>query len=96
MKITKRQLRRIIKEEKTRLLNETDAEDKLRARMQGMTRSVGNYPRDATDWVETLGQLIDQDLTSRGVWYEEEGYEIVAALEKLRRKIKDNLRGPIR
>jgi len=39
MKITKRQLRRIIKEEKARLLDETSAEDKLRARMQGMSDS---------------------------------------------------------
>ena len=37
MKITKRQLRRIIKEEKARLLNEATPEDALRARMQGMS-----------------------------------------------------------
>ena len=37
MKITKRQLRRIIKEEKARLLDEAAPEDALRARMQGMS-----------------------------------------------------------
>ena len=85
MKITKRQLRRIIKEEKARLLRET-----------GPGSAVGDYPRGARDWVETLGQLIDQDMTSRGVWYEQEGAAILEALELLRREIKDEMRGPAR
>ena len=37
MKITKAYLKKIIKEEKIKLLNETTAEDALRARMQGMS-----------------------------------------------------------
>ena len=85
MRITKRQLRRIIKEEKAKLLRET-----------GPGSAVGDYPRDTRDWVETLGQLIDQDMTSRGVWYEEEGAAIMSALEQLRREIKDEMQGPSR
>ena len=56
----------------------------------------GSAAYSARDWVETLGQLIDQDMTSRGVWYEQEGPAIVAALEQLRREIKDAMRGPTR
>ena len=57
---------------------------------------VGGSPRDARGWADFLGQLIDQDLTSRGVWYEEEGSAVVEALEKLRREITDEMRGPTR
>ena len=78
MKITKRQLRKIIREEKVRLLREA-----------GPGSAVGDYPRDTRDWVETLGQLIDQDMTSRGVWYEQEGAALLKALEILRYEIKD-------
>ncbi len=85
MKITKRQLKRIIKEEKARLLREA-----------GPDSAVGDYPRDTRDWVDTLGQLIDQDMTSRGVWYEQEGAAILEALELLRYEIKDEMRGPTR
>ena len=37
MRVTKRQLKRIIKEEKAKLFNEATPEDALRARMQGMS-----------------------------------------------------------
>ena len=77
MKITKRQLKRIIKEEKAKILRE----------------SVTNT---ATDWFEMLAQTIDQDLTSRRVWYEDEGRAIVEALEMLRRYYADEMRGPTR
>ncbi len=80
MKITKRQLRRIIKEEKARILQLREA---------GPGSAVGDYPRDARDWVEMLGQLIDQDMSERGVWYEQEGAAIMQALEQLRYEIKD-------
>jgi len=97
MKITKRQLRRIIKEEKARLLSEANNNPYDDGTWTGKSgRAVGNYPRDTKDWVEALGQLIDQDLTSRGVWYEQEGDEVIKALEILRREIKDAMRGPTR
>ena len=92
MRITKRQLRRIIKEEKRKLINEVNPLDDLRDRMQGMK----GHSKNTSDWVEMLGQLIDQDLTERGLWYEDEGVEIVEALEMLRREIKDEMRGPSR
>lgn len=78
MRISKRQLRRIIKEEKAKLLREA-----------GPGSAVGDYPRDARSWVEMLGQLIDQDMSERGVWYEQEGAALLKALEMLRYEIKD-------
>ena len=78
MRVTKRQLKRIIKEEKAKLLREA-----------GPGSAVGDYPRDARSWVEMLGQLIDQDMSERGVWYEQEGADIMEALEQLRYEIKD-------
>jgi hypothetical protein len=75
MKITKRQLRRIIKE---------------------VTAAAGAYPKTAADWVETLGQLIDQDMTARGADLRAEGSEVVKALEMLRREYTDEMRGPTR
>ena len=77
MKITKRQLRRIIKEEKAKILRES-------------------YTNTAIDWAEMLGQLIDQDLSRRGIWYAEEGAAIIQALERLRHQIKDEMQGPSR
>ena len=110
MKITKRQLRRIIKEERRTLLKEarmansrgcfspmkSRAHPEFAARIKEARGDVGDFPRDAADWLETLGQLIDQDLTSRGVWYEEEGLAIIDALEQLRLEIRDTMRGPTR
>ena len=92
MRITKRQLRRIIKEEKRKLFKEA------RPVHAGQWASAAEAaePKTAKEWVEHLGQIIDQDLTSRGAWYEEEGHEIVEALELLRREIKDEMRGPTR
>ena len=119
MKITKRQLRRIIKEEKRALLKEArmanprgcfspmqsraqpefaamikevNPAGDLRDRMQGMQ----GHSKNTNDWVEMLGQLINQDLTERGLWYEDEGTAIRSALEILRREIKDEMRGPTR
>jgi len=92
MKITKRQLRRIIKEEKAKLLNEVSPEADLRSRMQNMKA----HSKNSRDWFEMLAQLIDQDLTSRGVWYEDEGSDVVKALEDLRRYYADEIRGPQR
>tara|TARA_B100001123_G_scaffold395251_1_gene476669 strand:- start:52 stop:390 length:339 start_codon:yes stop_codon:yes gene_type:complete len=112
MKITKKELRRIIKEEKQGLLREAwmansggsfspmasraDSEFAEMIREAGPGSAVGDYPRDERDWVEMLGQLIDQDLTSRGVWYEDEGAAVMRALESLRLQISDSMRGPTR
>jgi len=102
MKITKRQLRRIVKQEKRKVIKEQGMPgiDKAVRDLWGDKpsegRDVGDYQRDVDDWVDTLGQLIDQDMTSRGVWYEDEGEAILTALEHLRREIKDELRGPTR
>ena len=83
MKITKRQLRRIIKEEKAHL-------------QEALAEMEPDYLKDANDWVETLGQLIDQDMTERNVDLRDEGWEIVEALEMLRREYKDEIKGPTR
>ena len=54
-------------------------------------------PKTTDEWVDHLGQIIDQDMTSRGLTsYREEGGAIMAALEILRREIKDEMRGPTR
>ena len=84
MKITKRQLKRIIKEERARLIKE-------------QSPAAGpDYIKDARDWIETLGQLIDQDMTSRNVDLRDEGRELVEALESLRREYQDEMRGSFR
>ena len=94
MKITKRQLRKIIKEEMAR----SEADDYMSAKVAAV-----NYldqpsieAKTAKQWADNLGQIIDQDLTSRGVWYEDEGAEVITALEQLRHKVKDAMRGPTR
>ena len=94
MKITKRQLRKIIKEEMAR----SEADDYMSAKVAAV-----NYldqpsieAKTAKEWVDHLGQIIDQDLSSRGVWYEDEGNAIAQALEVLRREIGDKARGDLR
>ena len=104
MKITKRQLRRIIKEEKTRVLRESGMPG-----IEGPVRDLwgskedegglaGSYEplKTAAEWVEHLGQLIDQDMTERNVDLRDEGSEVVKALEMLRREYTDEMRGPTR
>ena len=109
MKITKRQLRRIIKEEKARLIKEAGRPHSMR---EGRTvadldreasmrekdpMSIAAETKTTSEWVEHLGQIIDQDMTSRGLTsYKEEGAAVIAALEQLRREIKDEMRGPTR
>ena len=87
MKITKRQLRRIIKEEKARLVKEAGRSGWHSVPEQSSTSP--SWPKTAKEWADKLGQIIDQDLTSRGVWYEDEGQSVMTALETLRRDIKD-------
>jgi hypothetical protein len=83
MKITERQLRRIIKEA-------------TRSKPWAFQTEAAS-PKTADEWVEHLGQIIDQDMTSRGLTsYKEEGAAVVEALEKLRREITDEMRGPTR
>ena len=88
-------IRRIVKEERARLLREFNAA--ARSRAQSVTRGTGPEIKTANEWVEHLGQIIDQDMTSRGhTSYKEEGAEIVKALEALRREITDEMRGSTR
>ena len=78
--------------ERAEALRLADA-DALRSKMQGMQ----GHSKNTNDWVEMLGQLIDQDMTERGlVSYKEEGAAVIEALEILRREIKDEMRGPTR
>ncbi len=93
MKITKKQLRRIIKEEKAKLLSETGYGAHAG---QWASAAEAADPMTAKEWTENLGQIIDQDLSSRGVWYEDEGRAIISALEALRRQIGDKMRGDVR
>ena len=82
MRITKRQLRRIIKEEKASLIKEQTAR-----------------PRSKTsnEWYDALMNFIDQDMTARDVdMRDEESYELIKALEDLRREFTDEKRGPTR
>jgi hypothetical protein len=92
MKITKRQLKRIIREERARLIKEQPG-----ARMtRPDPAKEPDYLKTADEWVETLGQLIDQDMADRNVDLRDEGGEVVEALEMLRREYKDEMRGPTR
>ena len=102
MKVTKRQLKRIIKEEKLKLLREVtpgERADALRyAKEDSGDMMDGSYEplKTANEWVEHLGQLIDQDMTERNVDLRDEGSEVVKALEMLRREYTDEMRGPTR
>jgi len=120
VKITKRQLRRIIKEERHALLKEARTANPrgpfspMRSRAHpefaamikearpvstGAWASVAEAaePKTTDEWVDHLGQIIDQDMTSRGLTsYREEGAAVIAALEILRREIKDEMSGPTR
>ena len=84
MKITKRQLKRIIKEEKVRLIKE-GAEELLQR--EDPTREP-DYTRTTDEWVDYLGQLIDQDLIDRKSSLEDEGGKLIEALEDLRHEYK--------
>jgi hypothetical protein len=76
MRITKRQLRRVIQEQ--------------------MGSTSYEPLKTAAEWVEHLGQLIDQDMTERNVDLRDEGSELIEALEMLRREYKDEISGPNR
>lgn len=69
----------------------------LRKMIQEQMGSTSYEPlKTAAEWVEHLGQLIDQDMTERNVELRDEGHEVVEALEMLRREYKDEMRGPTR
>ena len=94
MKITKRQLRRIIREERRHL-----REEYVWPEVEFPITSVSEAAelKTADEWVDHLGQIIDQDMTSRGLTsYKEEGAAVIAALEILRREIKNEIRGDTR
>ena len=97
MKITKRRLRQVIKEA-FMSLDPHHRPGTAWKENQKPTGQVNAAPSKTTsEWVEHLGQIIDQDMTSRGLTsYKEEGAAVMAALEQLRREIKDEMRGPTR
>ena len=97
MRITKRQLRRIIKEERVKLTEQVDVPDVMGAMGGGKFQPrEADYLRDVNDWVDTLGQLIDQDMSSRNADLRDEGSELVKALDMLRREYKDEISGDMR
>jgi hypothetical protein len=89
MKITKRQLRRIIREEQTRLIRERPLGPIERAR-----EPTGWKPKA---WQDHIMAAIDEALAADPKMdFKTDGWNIVEALEVLRRNIKDELRGPSR
>ena len=83
MRITKRQLRRIIQEQSERMSRPNPAAEP-------------DYIKTADEWVEHLAQIIDQDMTKRNVDLRDEGSALVEALETLRREYSDEIKGPSR
>ena len=78
MKITKRQLRRIIKEEKAQLLAEVH-----HAVEEGISRGVMN---GVWDWLDAQ---FDQSMTGEDVWVNETYTESIAhALETIAREVR--------
>lgn len=83
MKITKRQLRRIIKEEQARLLSE--ANDSLVDVEEGISRGVQN---GVWNWLEAE---FAQDMTGEDVWMNPTYVESIAhALEAVAEDIRAN------
>ena len=98
MKITKRQLRRIIKEEKAKILNETptpyEREEALRFSRQDtgqrQTPPIEELRDDVNDMVF---QLLDQELTQQGIDRFADmsaAEEIAGALEDVARMIRND------
>ena len=97
MKITKRQLKQIIEEAYMSLDPHHSPGTAWKENQKSASQAEAASLKTADEWVEHLGQIIDQDMTSRGLTsYKEEGAAIVRALEKLRREITDEMRGPTR
>lgn len=85
MKITKRQLRRIINE-----LGDPALRD------QWMDEEPSGMKTEG-EWYDDIMNFIDKDMTSRDVdMRDEEAYEVIKALENLRRTLTDEKRGPTR
>ena len=79
MRITKRQLRRIIKEEKARLLNEMNP-----AVEEGISRGVQN---GVWEWLDAE---FDQSMTGEDVWTNPTYIESIAhALEVVAKEVRD-------
>ena len=74
MRITKRQLRQIIREQSAARINAASKEE----------------------WYDGISDFIHNEMAAGGTTFHEEGYELIEALEELRRYIKDELRGPSR
>ena len=86
MKITKRQLRRIIKEEKQKLLNEVHP-----AVEEGISRGVMN---GIWNWLDAE---FDQSMTGEDVWTNPTYIESIAhALEVVAKEVRDEGTMPLR
>ena len=84
MKITKRQLRRIINESGVLAGDRWMDEEPSGMKTEG-------------EWYDDIMNFIDKDMTARGVdMRDEESYELIKALESLRRTLTDEKRGPTR
>jgi len=85
MNITKRQLRKIIKEEKAKLLNEMDPLDmNPRQVEEGISRGVQN---GVWDWLEAE---FDQAMTGEDVWINPTYTESIAhALEAVAKEVRN-------
>jgi hypothetical protein len=91
MKITKRQLKRIIREEKARSIRESGAEDYMSAKV-----AAANYldrpsteTKTTNEWADFILSVIDTELYDMGSNAEFEGSNIGNALEVVRRQLKD-------
>ena len=85
MKITKRQLRRIINELGDPALRDLQFDDEP------------HEMKTENEWYDALMDFIDKDMTARDVdMRDEESYELIKALEALQRTLTDEKRGPTR
>jgi spore coat polysaccharide biosynthesis protein SpsF (cytidylyltransferase family) len=106
MKITKRQLRRIIKEEKARLLHEAptpyEREEARRFSVEDMDTHPASRRKSSVEtktpeqWADFVYDVISTELWDMGSDEIIEGSSIGDGLEIIRRTFKDAARGPTR
>ena len=100
MKITKRQLRRIVKEEKAKLIREIRDPKWKKGYAGGAPARPGPITRTDTpgpdEWYDAINDLIYSELGASGGDMSTDGRSIIEALENLRRDIQDELgAGPL-
>jgi len=95
MKITKRQLRRIIKEERNRVLVEFNAAARRRAHSVNR-RQPFTEAKTPEQWADFVYDVISTELRDMGSDEIIEGSNVGDGLEIARRQFKDAARGPTR